>query len=67
MKSTLIRRFGLLLTLILVSCVGLGAPLATPAVDSTPTSLPPDQSRISPTFLPEICNCVLRFDHISIE
>ena len=33
----------------------------------TPTSPPPAPSRVSPASFPQICKCVLRFDHISIE
>src|SRR5215211_9207692 len=32
-----------------------------------PTDRPPSVSHVSPASLPQICNCVLRFDHISIE
>ena len=34
---------------------------------STPTSHPAAPSRVAPASLPQICKCVLRFDHISIE
>lgn len=67
MKNTLIRGIGLLLALILASCAGLQTPLPTPEADSALSSFPPVENRVSPASLPEICNCVLRFDHISIE
>ncbi len=67
MKTISIRLFGLLLIVLLASCVGLGTPPATPDADSAPTSRPPDENRASPSSLPPICDCVLRFDHISIE
>jgi ligand-binding sensor domain-containing protein/signal transduction histidine kinase len=67
MKNTLIRGIGLLLALILASCAGLETPLPTPEADSALSSVPPAENRVSPASLPEICNCVLRFDRISIE
>jgi ligand-binding sensor domain-containing protein/signal transduction histidine kinase len=42
-------------------------PAASEAPTGTPTNPPPAPDRISPAALPEICNCVLRFDHIGIE
>ena len=58
---------GLILAFALVSC-GSGTTLqATPEADSTVDSLPEIPNRVSPSSLPEVCNCVLRFDHISIE
>ncbi len=64
---TFFRLLGWLLTLALASC-GMGNPLpAAPEADSTPTSLPEVPSRVSPNSLPEICNCVPRFDHLGIE
>ena len=62
-----IRYLGFLLIFALASCAGWNTPAATPTVDSAPTSTPPAPNRISPESLPEICDCVLRFDHISIE
>lgn len=57
---------GLFLALILASCGGGITPPAVPeASTAAPTSPVPD--RVSPVSLPPICNCVLRFDHISIE
>jgi ligand-binding sensor domain-containing protein/signal transduction histidine kinase len=67
MKNRLIRWIGLLLAFAIASCAGLETPLPTREADSAPTSLPPGQNRVSPASLPEICNCVLRFDQISIE
>lgn len=57
----------LLLAFALASCTGLKTPPATLEADSAPTSTPPAPSRVSPVSLPEICDCFLRFDHISIE
>ncbi|HET9587483.1 MAG TPA: two-component regulator propeller domain-containing protein [Anaerolineales bacterium] len=42
-----------------------------PAMPEAPTAMPTDPSpapeRVSPASLPQICNCEMRFDHISIE
>ena len=61
--------FGLLLSFLLTSCGSGAQPLAltTPEAVSAPTDTPPAPSHVSPASLPQICNCVLRFDHISIE
>jgi signal transduction histidine kinase/ligand-binding sensor domain-containing protein len=67
MKRSFCLFFGLLLALLSASCGGKATPPATPEAVSTPTSLPPAPSRVSPASLPQICKCVLRFDHISIE
>ena len=67
LKRITIRLFGLFLVLVLVSCGTGSTPPATLEVVSTPTSLPPAPTRVSPESLPKICNCVLRFDRISIE
>lgn len=66
-KQIFSRVMGFLLAFALVSC-GNGNPLpAAPQVDSTATSLPVVPKRVSPASLPEVCNCVLRFDRIGIE
>ena len=58
---------GLLIAFTLVSC-GAGNPLpAAPTADFTANDLSDVPNRVSPTSLPEVCNCTLRFDHISIE
>lgn len=67
MKSLLPRFLGLLLLVVLASCAGLGTPPATLEATAAPTTLPPAPSRVPPASLPKICDCVLRFDHISIE
>ena len=77
MKQSLSLCLGLLLALLLASCGSLVSsppalePLGTAQTEavSTPTSLPPAEppSRVSPASLPQVCKCVLRFDHISIE
>src|ERR671919_440370 len=61
--------FGLLLIFLMSSCGGGATPPApaTPGVDSAPTDHPSDPSHLTTASLPPICNCVLRFDHISIE
>jgi ligand-binding sensor domain-containing protein/signal transduction histidine kinase len=66
MKTVLPRLWGLLI-IILASCAGLGTPPATLEPTAAPTSRPAALRRVSPASLPEICDCVLRFDHISIE
>lgn len=75
MKKVLIHFLGLLVAFSLASCAGLKAPLSTPvdsapsgpAATSSPTSHPPARNQIAPESLPQICDCVLRFDHIGIE
>src|SRR5512143_3649178 len=66
MKPVLTHLLGFILLFALTSCAGLGTPPATPEVDSTPVDTPPASSRISSAFLPQICNCSPRFDHIGI-
>jgi len=66
-KLTFFRLLGVFLTLMLSAC-GSGNPLrAAPEADSSAPSLPEVPSRISANSLPEICNCVPRFDHLSVE
>ncbi|HUF00749.1 MAG TPA: two-component regulator propeller domain-containing protein [Anaerolineales bacterium] len=69
MKRTLVLFFALLLALTSASCGSGATPpaLATAEPVTAPTSRPPDPERVSPASLPQICDCVLRFDHISIE
>ena len=67
LKRTASRLFGLLVVLALASCGGGNTPLATSEADSAPTSHPPALNRVSVETLPKVCNCVLRFDRISIE
>jgi ligand-binding sensor domain-containing protein/signal transduction histidine kinase len=58
---------GLLLAIALASC-GNGNPLPDASgAESALTGTPSTPNRVSPESLPEVCNCVLRFDHISIE
>jgi len=74
-KRILIQSLGLIAALVLVACAGGVTPQAAPEpfdsaqdkIDSTPTSLPVSLSRASAAALPEICECVLRFDHLNIE
>src|SRR5688500_1354643 len=59
---------GLILALALASCGGGITPPATPkAATPAPTESAPTPDRVSASSLPQICNCVMRFDHISIE
>jgi ligand-binding sensor domain-containing protein/signal transduction histidine kinase len=69
MKRTSSLIFGLLLALTSASCGSGSLPsiLATPEPSAAPTSPPPAPEHVSAASLPQICDCVLRFDHISIE
>ena len=68
MKRRLPRFLVLFLTLMLASCGGGITPSVTlEALTAAPTNPPPVPDHVSPSSLPPICNCVLRFDHISIE
>jgi len=67
MKHGFSAIFGFIFSLALASC-GSGNPLpATPEADSAPTSLPSALNRTQASPLPEVCECILRFDQISIE
>jgi len=66
-KSILPRLIGLFLALTLTACGSGLTPPAAPIVDSTPNSRPVGPSRDLQTSLPAVCECVLRFDHLSIE
>jgi ligand-binding sensor domain-containing protein/signal transduction histidine kinase len=69
MKKVFVYLLGLSLFFTITSCAGgatsPGASQTGPA--ATPTSLPPAPSHVSPASLPEVCDCVLRFDRISIQ
>jgi ligand-binding sensor domain-containing protein/signal transduction histidine kinase len=77
MKRKFLLFFGLVLALALSSCGGrltLFPPQAAgisqdsqPATVSAPADLPTTPHRVAPEALSPICNCVLRFDHLSIE
>ena len=69
MKSLRSFFFGLLFLFLITSCgSGVDTPApATAAIDSAPANRPVEPSHVDPASLPPICNCVLRFDHISIE
>jgi ligand-binding sensor domain-containing protein/signal transduction histidine kinase len=75
MKKVFSYLLGLTLLLIISSCTGGGVPasmleqigVATSEAPATPTSLPPAPLHVSPASLPEVCDCVLRFDRIGIE
>ncbi len=61
------RLVGCILALSLISCgSGIASP-ATPQVDSAPNSRPEVPSLDLQKSLPEVCDCVLRFDHLNIE
>ena len=62
---------GLTLAFVVASCAsaptpGPVDPTAVQAV-ATPTDRAPVTNQVPPASLPQICNCVLRFDNISIE
>ena len=68
------RRFllllGVLLVAILTACGnGAWSPTTPESAGSAsaPTEAATAPSHVAPASLPQICNCVLRFDHISIE
>ncbi len=69
MTKPTIRRIVLTIAILLLaasaSCGGGTTPLPTLQVDSAPNSRPPAPNR--DTSLPEICECVLRFESLSIE
>ena len=67
MKRIFSRFMGLILVLALASCGNENTLQAAPTADSAATSLPVVPSRVPPSSLPEVCNCILRFDQISIE
>src|SRR5690349_20853221 len=75
MKRSFCLFFGLLLVLILASCTGsVTLPPATASFGSAQDKTVPTKNSHSsfldygsPNSLPQVCNCVLRFDHIGIE
>jgi ligand-binding sensor domain-containing protein/signal transduction histidine kinase len=75
MKRVISYLLGLTLLFTIASCTGRGISISAlePAVatqtgvTATPTSRPPAPSHVSPAYLPEVCNCILRFDRISIQ
>jgi ligand-binding sensor domain-containing protein/signal transduction histidine kinase len=71
MRSKLGRIFPRLIAPVLIltlAACGSGNTLpAAPTADSAADSLPPSPSRVPAESLPEVCNCVLRFDNIGIE
>ncbi|RIK31895.1 MAG: hypothetical protein DCC56_06865 [Anaerolineae bacterium] len=58
---------GICFLLLQTSCGGMATPPAALQTEPPAASLPPVPNRVSPESLPEICNCVLRFDTVSIE
>ena len=58
---------GVFLVFILAGCGAAGTPPASPQPDSAPNNRPVIPSRELQKTLPEVCNCVLRFDHLNIE
>ena len=67
MKRRLLLVSGLLFAILASSCAGGVTPLATPEAVAAPADRPAAPSHVASASLPEICNCVLRFDRISIE
>ena len=61
------RLIGALLALVLTACGSALTPLATPKPDTATINRPVAPSRELQTALPEVCECVLRFDHLNIE
>lgn len=61
------RAAGVFFLLFQVACGGLGTPPAAQEAEVAAPSLPPVLNRVDPESLPEICNCVLRFETIGIE
>ncbi len=57
----------ILILLFQASCAGMETPQAALEAGSAATNHPPVPNRVSAESLPEICNCVLRFDAIGIE
>jgi ligand-binding sensor domain-containing protein/signal transduction histidine kinase len=66
-KRILPRILGLCLTLALTACGSGITPPATPEAAPAPNSRPLVPSRELQTALPEVCDCVLRFEHLNIE
>ena len=67
MKRSFIHFCGLILSLSLAACAGLGTPPPQTIATVETTSSPAAPPRVSPRSLPQVCDCFLRFDHISIE
>jgi ligand-binding sensor domain-containing protein/signal transduction histidine kinase len=67
MKRSLFLTWGLLFSILAVACSSGVLTQATPDSVPAPTDIPPIPAHVAPASLPPICNCVLRFDHISIE
>jgi ligand-binding sensor domain-containing protein/signal transduction histidine kinase len=75
MKTVRSGLLGIILLLLLASCAKLGlSPAALEPFNAgqdnltaVPTNPPPVPSHVSPASIPQICDCVLRFDRISIE
>ncbi|MDQ3005012.1 MAG: hypothetical protein M3R47_06465, partial [Chloroflexota bacterium] len=67
LKRTLPRIIGLCIIFALAACAMREPSPTAPGPDSIPTSRSPAPSFTSDASLPQICNCVLRFEHISIE
>jgi ligand-binding sensor domain-containing protein/signal transduction histidine kinase len=61
------RTAGIFILLLQVSCGGRATPQAAQEADLASISRPPAPNRVLAESLPEICNCVLRFDAIGIE
>ena len=57
----------ILLLLLQASCGAMETPQEAVEADAPATSRPPIVNRVLDESLPEICNCILRFDMIGIE
>lgn len=66
-KLALSRIFGLCIAFALASCGMTEPPAAASGPAFAPTSHPPALNRPPDEALPQICNCVLRFDRLNIE
>ena len=67
MKRPFTRFLGIFLPLVLASCAGLSASAPTATAEPSATHPPAAPARVAPESLPRVCDCFLRFDHISIE
>jgi len=66
-KKIFSRLTGLLIAFTLAACGSGATPPATLQADSIANNRPAAPSRELQTSLPDVCNCVLRFDHLGIE
>lgn len=67
MERIFSRWIGLILALALTACGSGLTPPAAPKPDSAAINRPVAPNRELQTSLPEVCECVLRFDHLNVE